>query len=147
MPNPGCEHGEYYAMGSEKRRLTQAEVKAICDYYMADNSMEDVGAKFCISRTLVNRILREQRVPIRQHGGSRSQIDKWIDRQLSVKGPTILERRRAGEYITKIAETYGVSVSHMRNHIVKLQEQFERRMNGSGTREESTAGASRQAVG
>jgi len=130
MPATPCDHGEYYTIDSERRPLTQEEVRGVCDYYRAGHSMEDTAGRFSISRTLVNRILVEQRVPKRQHGGYRNKEvtrDNWIDRQLEVPGPTLLERRESGARLVDLARLYGVSTVAIRRHIIALQEQLERR--------------------
>jgi len=109
--------------GGARRMLTEEEVCSVRNTYRRNVSMEVVAREHGVSRTLVDRILRESGEPIRDRGRTQqSKLDRWIDRQLLVEGPTILERRKAGATFPELAKLYGVSTAHMRRHVGELTE-------------------------
>ena len=124
-------HGEYWSNrkgGGPRRRLEPWEVSRVCQLYKEGNSIETVASLCGVSRNLVQRILKEEGVPTRKKGrGELHTLDTWIDRQLEVEGPTILERREAGATFVDLARIYKVSVVQIRRHVVKLREMRERR--------------------
>jgi len=131
MPNNTTKVGIYYTVGEGKQsRLTQNDINNVCATYLEGNSIEATALLCGISRTLTARILKEQRVKMRKRGRTeKSILDRWIDRQIMVTGPTIMQRRAAGASCKELAEIYEVGYNHMRKHVVKLTSQLEERRN------------------
>ena len=135
MPFPSKEFGVYLTRsekGSPVRALRQLEIDNICATYLEGNSVGKTASMYDLSRTLVSRLLHEQRVPMRKRGrkpgdGEDNALNIWIDRQLSVEGPTIMERRKAGALFVELARVYGVSAPYMGQHVLTLCGKFERR--------------------
>ena len=116
------------AEGRFSRELEPGEVERVCQLYKEGNSIERVSGLCGISRTLTGRILREEGVHTRKGASSGlPYIDTWIDRQLEVEGPTLLERREAGATFAELARIYNVSTGHMRKHVSRLRDMKERR--------------------
>jgi len=122
ITNPG--------QGRPRRTLEESEVSLVCQGYANGLSMATVGRMVGISHGLVSKILKEENVDIRTKRGQQQDIDEaWIDRQLEMDGPSILERRRRGDTFLVIAQAYGLSMAYMRKHVVKLGQRRQRLMN------------------